>query len=324
LHEKLRASVSPRPSLALTAYREEHPQTNDMNYILSDVFTDRPFGGNPLAVFPDADGASDALMQAIARELNISECVFVFPPADPAHAARLRIFTPRMELPFAGHPTVGTVCTLLKLGRVREGMLIFEEAVGPIEVRARREGNHYFGDFTARQQATVRDDVPAADVLAEVLSLAVDDIVSDDLRPLAVSAGVPFLMIPVRDRAALARARVNVGLWEKHIANTWSPHLYVVTTDAELPGSSLRVRMFAPAMGITEDPATGGAATALPEYLAACGVSEGSSWRIEQGFEMGRPSLIDVSVQRQDDRITAVSVGGESVFVGSGVIDIRE
>jgi trans-2,3-dihydro-3-hydroxyanthranilate isomerase len=295
-----------------------------MNYILSDVFTDRPFGGNPLAVFPDPAGASDELMQAIARELNISECVFVFPPKDPAHAVSLRIFTPRMELPFAGHPTVGTVCTLLSLGRIGEGAVVFEERVGPIEVHARRDRNRFFGEFTAKQQAAVREDVPPREVLAQVLSLGVDEIVDDALRPLAVSAGVAFTMVPVRNRVALARAQVNTGLWEKHLANTWAPHLYVVTTDAELPGSSLRVRMFAPAMGITEDPATGGAATALPAYLAACGDGVARSWRIEQGFEMGRPSLIDVSVERQDARISAVHVGGETVFVGSGIIDHAE
>jgi trans-2,3-dihydro-3-hydroxyanthranilate isomerase len=293
-----------------------------MNYILSDVFTDRPFGGNPLAVFPDADGASDALMQAIARELNISECVFVFAPTDPAHAARLRIFTPRMELPFAGHPTVGAVCTLLSIGRIGAGAVVFEEKVGPIEVHARTEGNRFFGEFTARQPATVREDVAPVDIIAEVLSLGIDDILDDELRALAVSTGVPFLMVPVRDRAALARAQINAGAWERHVAHTWAPHLYALTTDAELPGSSIRARMFAPAMGITEDPATGGAATAVPAYLGACGVVSESTWRVEQGFEMGRPSLMDVSVERDGDRITAVRVGGESIFIGSGVIDV--
>jgi trans-2,3-dihydro-3-hydroxyanthranilate isomerase len=294
-----------------------------MNYILSDVFTDRPFGGNPLAVFPDPGTASDDLMQAIARELNISECVFVFPPANPAHAVSLRIFTPRMELPFAGHPTVGTVCTLLSLGRIGEGAVVFEEKIGPIEVRVRRQDDRFFGEFTARQQVAVREDVPPAEVLAQVLSLNVDEIVDDEVRPLAISAGVPFTVIPVRNRVALARAQVDTGLWEKHLAQTWAPHLYLVTTDVELPGSNIRVRMFAPAMGITEDPATGGAATALPAYLRACGDDVASSWRIEQGFEMGRPSLIDVTVERAADRVTGVHVGGETVFVGGGVIDAR-
>ena len=295
-----------------------------MNYILSDVFTDRPFGGNPLAVFPEADGASEGLMQAIAGELNISECVFVFRPADPAHAARLRIFTPRMELPFAGHPTVGTVCTLLRIGRIDEGQTVFEENVGPIEVHARNERHRFFGQFTARQPATVREDVAPLQILADVLSLGADDIVQDELRPLAVSAGVPFMVIPVRNRAALARAQINAEVWNRTFADTWAPHFYIVTTESELPGSSLRARMFAPAMGITEDPATGGAVTALPAYLQACGVTEQTSWRVEQGFEMGRPSLMDVSVERQDNRIAAVHVGGETVFIGSGVIDVRQ
>jgi trans-2,3-dihydro-3-hydroxyanthranilate isomerase len=295
-----------------------------MNYILSDVFTDRPFGGNPLAVFPDADGASDALMQAIARELNISECVFVFRPVDSAHAARLRIFTPRMELPFAGHPTVGAVCTLLRIGRIGEGEIVFEENVGPIEVHAHNEQHRFFGQFTARQPATIRDDVAPLQILADVLSLGTNDIIQDELQPLAVSAGVPFMVIPLRNRAALARAQINAEVWNKNFADTWAPHFYPITADAELPGSSLRARMFAPAMGITEDPATGGAVTALPAYLEACGVTEQTSWRVEQGFEMGRPSLMDVSVERKDNRIAAVHVGGETVFMGSGVIDVRQ
>ena len=292
-----------------------------MEYILCDVFTDRVFGGNPLAVFPDAQGVSGEVMQAIARELNISECVFVLPPASTAHAARLRIFTPLMELPFAGHPTVGATSVLLKLGRIHAGAAVLEEAVGPIEVRARREGDRFFGEFTARQQFEVRDDVPAPIVLADVLGLQAEDILLDDLRPLAVSAGVPFLMIPVTDRAALARTRVNVSLWERHIAGLWSPHLYVVTT--ELPGSDVRVRMFAPAMGISEDPATGGAATALPAFFDAAGRRSGkASWRVEQGFEMGRPSLIEVTAHRDGDAISAVTVGGETVFVGRGRLEL--
>ena len=292
-----------------------------LSYHLSDVFTDRAFGGNPLAVFPNAGELSAEQMQTIAGELNISESVFVLPAQNPAYAHRIRIFTPRMELPFAGHPTVGTACTLLRLGRIQEGSSILEEAVGPITVHARKRDDRYFAEFTATQKVDVRDDVPSRDILADVLSIDGSDILYDHLKPLAVSAGVPFLFVPVRNRNVLAQIQINQSAWHKSIAGSWAPHFYVITEDAELEGSGIRARMFAPAMGISEDPATGGAATALPAYLDVASNSRTRTQvelRVEQGFEMGRPSLIDVTVVREGDQITAVRVGGETVFIGSG------
>jgi trans-2,3-dihydro-3-hydroxyanthranilate isomerase len=289
-------------------------------YYLSDVFTGRVFGGNPLAVFPHADDVPDALMPQIARELNLSETVFVKTPADPKHAARIRIFTPRMELPFAGHPTVGTACTLLRLGMMSEGDSVIVETVGPIAVRARKEGDRFFAEFTARQTAEVREEVPDRATLAQLLSIDVADILYDSLRPLAVSAGVAFTVVPVRNADVLARTQLNQAAWTDHLSTTWAPHVYVV---AENSASSIRVRMFAPAMGIAEDPATGGAAAALPAYLDVASNGRTTSqtqWQVEQGFELGRPSLIDVTAIRESGKLAGVKIGGETVFVGKGMI----
>jgi trans-2,3-dihydro-3-hydroxyanthranilate isomerase len=295
-----------------------------LEYHLSDVFTDRVFGGNQLAVFPRAEGLRDDLMQRIARELNLSESVFVMPATNRAHAAKLRIFTPRMELPFAGHPTVGTAATLLRLGIVKQGEAVLEENVGAIVINAREENGRYFAEFTARQSTEVREEVAAREILADLISLRPEEIDVDALRPLAVSAGVPFIFIPVKERAALGRIQVNLSVWKQHIAHTWAPHIYTLHVDANNPADT-RVRMFAPAMGIAEDPATGGAAAALPTYLhhASRGRATSQKWRVEQGIEMGRPSIIDVSALIENGRLAGARIGGETVFVGTGALDLN-
>jgi trans-2,3-dihydro-3-hydroxyanthranilate isomerase len=298
-------------------------------YLTADVFTDRPFGGNPLAVFPDARGISPQRMQQVARELNLSETVFVLPPEDPGHTRRLRIFTPGVELPFAGHPTVGTALILAWLGEIplagEEARIVFEEGVGPVPVTIRAaEGKAAFAQLSAAQLPEFGP-APAVPELAEMLSLDPGDILSGDEAPQAVSCGVPFLFIPLRDRNALRRARLRPDRWENLLASSWAPHVYLFTRDHELPETDYRVRMFAPAMGIPEDPATGGAAAAFGGYLGSRSAGDGTlRWTLEQGFEMGRPSLLHLEVDRAGGVITAVRVGGGAVLVADGGMEIPE
>jgi trans-2,3-dihydro-3-hydroxyanthranilate isomerase len=298
-------------------------------YHLLDVFTERPSGGNRLAVFADARGLSHAQMQATARALNLSETVFVFPAAQAGHTRSIRIFTPGFELPFAGHPTIGTAFLLAALGegarKGDEAALVLEERVGPVRVSVRlRDGQPTFAELTAAHVPERGPEPPPREALAPLLSLEVDDLVADGLSPVALSAGVPFLFIPLRDRRALGRARLDIGRWERDVAGFWAPHVYPLTLDPEHPGSHVRARMFAPSMGITEDPATGAAASALPGLLAGLAPPGDDTlrWVIEQGFEMGRPSILHVAADRRGGVLTAVRVGGSSVLVGGGELEI--
>jgi trans-2,3-dihydro-3-hydroxyanthranilate isomerase len=275
-------------------------------FLTADVFTTQPFGGNPLAVFPDARGLSDGEMQLLARELNLSESVFVFPPTDPKHVCRLRIFTPAMELPFAGHPTVGTALLLAWEGAIPleqgAGEVVLEEAVGPVPVAiAARDGRA--GTATLTSRAVELRDAPEVD-LAALAGLQASELGIPGLPAQAASCGVRFLIVPVRDLEALGRVRMDRDRWEREIAGSWAPHVYFVApaTDADF-----RARMFAPAMGIEEDPATGAAAAAFAGYLRAHGGA--GRWVIEQGVEMGRPSRLFVEA----DADGGIRVGGTAV-----------
>lgn len=300
-------------------------------YLTADVFTDRPFGGNPLAVFPEARGLSPERMQQIARELNLSETVFVLPPDDPRHTRRLRIFTPGMELPFAGHPTVGTAHILAAIGEIPltadTTRIVFEEGVGPVPVSIRADGGApVFAQLTSAQLPEQGPPAPPASELAALLSLEPDDLVDGEDRAEPWSCGVRFLFVPVRSRDALGRARLRLDLWERMLAGAWAPHLYVVCREPERPGSSLRSRMFAPAMGIVEDPATGGAVSALGGWIAARETEWNGTLRhiVEQGFEMGRPSLLHLEIDLQDGAVTAVRVGGSTVLMSEGWMQVPD
>ncbi|MBE9190643.1 PhzF family phenazine biosynthesis protein [Gloeocapsopsis crepidinum LEGE 06123] len=299
-------------------------------FYTADVFTDVIFGGNQLAVFPDARGIPDSLMQNIAREFNLSETAFVFPPAQPDRTKHLRIFTPGTELPFAGHPTIGTAHVLAAIGEIlleEETTVIFEEEVGPVNVVIyAQNGQPVSAYLTAAQLPQFGPNPPEPSIIAAILGLHEDDVLVGEWSSAAVSCGVPFLFVPVRDRNALCQASVNREHWNSHLKSFWAPHLYVFCFDPELQGSDLRARMFAPAMGIEEDPATGAAASALAGYLgdrysSSHGVLR---WIVEQGFEMNRPSMINVQAQKVDGHIVAVQVGGQSVMVSEGVIEIPE
>lgn len=299
-------------------------------FVTADVFTDRAFGGNPLAVFPDARGIDPGHMQAIANEFNLSETVFVLPPDEAAHTARLRIFTPVAELPFAGHPTLGTAHVLAVTGVVPlagdETGIVFEEGVGPVPVTIRaRAGKPVFCELSAAQMPEFGPAPPPAAEIARALSLDPGDL-AIEMPPRAVSCGVPFLFVPVVDRRALARARISHDAWRTSLEDYWAPDVFVLALDPELPGSTLRARMFAPAKGVAEDPATGSAAAALAGYLGAQPLeSDGTlRWTIEQGFEMGRPSILDVEAERQGGAITSIRVGGGTVVVSTGEMEVPD
>lgn len=211
----------------------------------------------------------------------------------------MRIFTPRTELPFAGHPTVGTAFLLVKLGLVQldtaAPVIVLEEAVGNVAVNVQLGPDGPIAtQMSVPRMPELGPAPPPAQALADMLSLSVDDLLPGRL-PRAYSCGVPFLFVPVRDREAIARAKMRPDLWEKTVSRGWASSVFVFTFDTEIPESQVHARMFAPAFGIVEDPATGGAASALAGYLCDREGRDGSfHWQIEQGFEMGRPSLIEL------------------------------
>ncbi len=300
-------------------------------FYTADVFTDHIFGGNPLAVFPKASGLSTEQMQRVAQELNLSETVFVTEANPETNTYTLRIFTPAAEVPFAGHPTVGTAYILAALNIIgaSEGKtnVVFQEGVGPIPVSIDVvDGQPVSAQLSAAVMPEFGPEPPSINDLAAMISLQPEDILTGKFSPQAVSCGVPFLFIPVKNRDALKRAQLNTELWQKHLENYWSPHPYTFTFEHELEGSSLRARMFAPAFGIPEDPATGAAATALAGYLGVRDAqTEGTlRWVVEQGFEMGRPSLLEVEADKSGGEIVAIRVGGSSVLVSEGTMEIPD
>jgi trans-2,3-dihydro-3-hydroxyanthranilate isomerase len=293
-----------------------------------DVFTESRFGGNPLSVVFGGDALAEPTMQLIAREFNLSETVFVLAATDPAATHRVRIFTPGRELPFAGHPTIGAAILLGQLGEARpiEGgsLVVLEEKVGLVRVTIRTaSAGAPFAQLTSARLPERGPPAPNAAALADALSLDPADVLANpEERPEAWSAGVPYLMVPVRDRDALRRASLSEDRWRRTLRQYWSPDVYVFCRDPELPGSAIRARMFAPEFGIAEDPATGSAAVALAGYLAARlgGATGTQQWRVEQGFEMGRPSLLDLEVDITKGTIGAVRLGGSAVCVLEGTL----
>jgi len=291
-----------------------------------DVFTERPFTGNPLAVVLDAESLAGERMQAIAAEFNLSETVFVMPPARPGNSARVRIFTPRAELPFAGHPTIGTALLLAQQQLVgfdaAQPMLVLEEGVGdvPVEIHIER-GVPTVATMSVPRLPERGPEAPDATELAAMLSLSPDDLLPGH-PPCGWSCGVPFLFVAVRDRKAIVRAKLRTDLWERLLMHWWAPSVFVFTFDTESAAAQVHARMFAPALGIGEDPATGGAVSALAGHLCAAGAGDGDfRWRVEQGYEMGRPSQLELEARVVGGRIASVRVGGRAVVISEGWID---
>jgi trans-2,3-dihydro-3-hydroxyanthranilate isomerase len=305
-----------------------------LNYRLVDVFTDRAFGGNQLAVFPEAGVLPTELMQALARELNLSETTFVSAPTDAQNDYRVRIFTPLAELPMAGHPTVGTAYVLSKEGIIKRAeagaqtRVNFEEGVGTIPVAIE------FDEDGAPDWIQMQQPLPVfgprlteVETVAEMLSLEAEAIAATGLPVEVVSCGVPFLFVPLKNLEAIRRVRFRLDVWERALSELVPPEVFVFTTEVENPGSSVHSRMFAPAYGINEDPATGGASGPLGCYLVRQGVFKAApsvELISEQGIEMGRPSFIKIGIEQQDGEITRVTVSGQCRFMGAGHFEIEE
>lgn len=309
-----------------------------LRYHLVDVFTNRQFGGNPLAVFTNGRGLRTETMQAIAKELNLSETTFVLPPTDALNDYRVRIFTPGQELPMAGHPTVGTTYVLAREYMIERGgeatgeaetEIKLEEGVGTIPVRIEwRDGAARF--IQMRQPLpTFGTRITDVRAVAEMLSIAPEEIAETNLPLEVVSCGVPFLYVPVKSLRAVQNIKFRVDVWENKLKDTVPPEVFVFTREVEFADSTVHSRMFAPGMGIWEDPATGGASGPLGCYLVRYGAVASSDEGVaeftsEQGIEMGRPSFIRIKIAREGEEITDVRVGGECRFMGEGYLEIED
>lgn len=292
-------------------------------FLTADVFTDRIFGGNPLAVLPDARGLRTEQMQRIAAEFNLSETTFVLPAENSANTRRVRIFVPTKELPFAGHPTVGTAFVLATIGEVKTERVIFEEGVGPVQVNIRyRDGRPVFCELIAAKIPEFGPQAPPVADIAGALCLSPTDIATGGLGARGITAGIPFLAVPLASLEALARARIDSERWRRAFGSWWSQQVYMFHRQ----DGRLRARMYAPTFGIAEDPATGSAAAAIAGYLFEIdGRPNGLlKWTIEQGVEMGRPSILQVEAKGEGGKLTEVRVGGASVLVTEGTIEVPD
>ena len=293
------------------------------SFLILDVFTDRPYGGNQLAVLPDAQGLSDVAMQAIAHEFNFSETTFVLPTSDPEATARVRIFTPTAELPFAGHPNIGTAYALALTGRIApqdgRASVRFEEGVGLVELSLRFDGDRPAeAELVAPQPLDLVGELDPADV-AVAIGLEIDDVVGAHHRPTIASVGAPFAFVELRDRATLARARPLHEPFELHLPAERVTGLAAYVRDDE----RIEARVFVPLYGILEDPATGSAAAALAGLLASLDPRESGelSWTIAQGAAIDRPSRIIARATKSAGRVGAIRVGGEAVLVARGTLE---
>ncbi len=291
-------------------------------FVTLDVFTLKRFSGNPLAVVFEPEGLDTDAMQAIAREFNYPETVFVLPAQDKAHRAKLRIFTPAAELPFAGHPTVGTAVALAR-GGDKQQKFVLSENIGPVTcevtLRDADSGDARFALPQLPLESGTAPDVPA---IAAALSLEAGDI-GGDFKPACWATGLGFVYVPVKSLDAMAKARPDPAQFEQTFAMGTPGKAYLFCRETTDAGSDFHVRMFAPGMGIPEDPATGSAAASLGGLLAAqSNLKDGTHrFRIEQGYEMGRPSQIDLTIEIANGKLTGGSIGGGAVVVCEGHID---
>ena len=287
-----------------------------------DVFSSTPFGGNQLAVLPDAAGISTQGMQKIAREFNFGETTFVLPKKDPGHTCRVRIFTPRTELDFAGHPSVGTACALVMKQHVGPGdpiRLILEENVGPVTVDVARRSGGFYGTLTFSERLEAPTGAPSPTDLAAVLSIEPAEVI----QVFFAGAGVPFCFAQLTSNEVVDRATINRTVRAATLSRAWSPHVFFFAGNLR-DGSKLYARMWAPALGIEEDSATGSACAALVGAMASRPDFGGMDYRlsIQQGVSMGRRSAIEAEARKRDDVVTCVSVGGATTYIASGEIDV--
>jgi trans-2,3-dihydro-3-hydroxyanthranilate isomerase len=284
-----------------------------LDFTLADVFSDRPFGGNQLAVFPDATGIADEDMQRLAREFNFSETTFVLPPSDPACTHRVRIFTPSEELPFAGHPTIGTAAVLAsgEGGEPASGEFVFEEGIGPVAVTVDRSGIRFRLRSPRFETAS---EAPPADAIARALALPPGAIT----EAWYAGIGLRFCFVRLANPELVDRIVLNKAAWAEEVADGWSSQLYCFAGN----GTRLHARFFAPGFGVDEDPATGSASAALAASVAHQSAEPDGTYRIQidQGVLMGRPSELTATAFKEGGRITEVVVGGSAAIIGSGTI----
>lgn len=304
----------------------------DYNYAVYDVFTGTKLAGNPLAVVFDAEGLDGETMQKIAGETNLSETIFILPPANPAHACSVRIFTPATELPFAGHPTVGAAVALAER---RNGgssadldlVTVLEENIGPVRIAIKlRAGAPGFAEFDLPKLSEPMAYEPDIDGLAAMLGLEIRDIGFENHRPSLWSAGVPFLMVPLHDLAAAGRIAFDRQIWAKvapadHLRRA---PVYVYCRGGVHHEASFHARMFSPPMGILEDPATGAAVAALSGAIhRSDSLPDGlSRLLVEQGVEMGRTSHIHLHIEAEGGEVARARIGGQAVRVASGTLHL--
>jgi len=299
-----------------------------LHFVTVDVFTATQFAGNPLGVVHNAEGLSGGQMQAIAAEFNLAETTFVLPPKDPANTAEVRIFTPRYEMAFAGHPNVGTAFALARAGksygRAIEGeRVVFEEKAGLVPISILKEGSTVTGARLASPQRLTVGAQVSSELIASACSLSVDDIETRNHRPCVASCGAPFILAELKGREKLAAATARADVFMREVSQQPATSILIYTQVSE-GGLDIRARMFAPHHGIPEDPATGSANVALIGLLASLRPEPNLrlTKTIAQGVEMGRPSLLQAEAEKQDGVVTATTIGGRCVPVMSGTIDL--
>jgi trans-2,3-dihydro-3-hydroxyanthranilate isomerase len=287
-----------------------------------DVFSSTPFGGGQIAVLPEAAGISTEGMQKIAREFNFGESTFVLPKKDPANTCRVRIFTPRTELDVAGAPSVGTACALVMKQHVRLSdpvRLILEENVGPVTVDVAQRNGGFHGMLTLSEKIEAPSGAPSATDLAAVLSVEPAEV----SQVFFAGVGVPICFAQLNSNEVVDRATINRAAWAATLSRAWGPHVFFFAGNLR-DGGQLYARMWAPALGVEEDPATGSACAALVGAMASKPDFGGTAYRlsIQQGVLMGRRSEIDAEARKSGGVVTSVSVGGATTYVASGEIEV--
>jgi trans-2,3-dihydro-3-hydroxyanthranilate isomerase len=296
-----------------------------MNYEfeLVDVFTERPFSGNQLAVLPDARGLTAAQMQAIAREFNFAESAFVLPPVTSGSTARLRIFAPGEEMPFAGHPTVGSAAVLARRGASgasgSSADILFDEAIGKVKVTVDWRGGHACAELCLEPTLERPDGVPSTERLAAALTLPSGDVVDAWFA----GVGLPFAYCRLVSARAVDEAVLDRAAFAAALGGTWARNLFLFAGEP-VDGATLHGRMFAPGIGVEEDPATGSACAALAGWIASGDPRPDVtlSITVQQGVAMGRPSLLRGGATKVGGNLRSITVGGNVLFVGGGHLDV--
>lgn len=300
-----------------------------LTYYILDVFTERPFGGNPLAVVLEADRLSASEMQAIAREFNLSETVFVLAPTSPGHTARIRIFTPTREIPFAGHPTLGTAILLAELrtqavNGESDAIIALEEEIGSVRVGVRlRNGAPAFGEFDAPKTTAVPEELAQPEEISAAIGLIPSEIGFENHKPMLLRGSSVFAYVPVANLEAMAKLRVAPSHWARAFTDRGTDGVYVYTRQCVRTQSSFHARMFAPDLGVPEDPATGSAAIGFAYVIQSFdqGPDGAHKRTIEQGMEIGRPSTIQLVSTVVRGKLESVRIGGAAVRVAEGKLN---